>query len=74
MKTILHKHQTPAQRVTNPVWLRAQIQALIQGCDDNVDSDRHWKSQLERVLRGKTYVEDLRDACKTIALKSGRSF
>ena len=81
------KHQTPAQRVANPVWLREQIGKLIQDCDDNikedqkladkerddrrqdiylarVESDRHWKSKLERILRGKTLTEDLRDAVK----------
>lgn len=76
------KNQTPAQRVANPVWLRAQIQRLIKECafhieedqaladkarDDagdryleRVESHRHWKQQLERILRGKTTNEDLR--------------
>jgi hypothetical protein len=34
-----HKHQTPAQRITNPVWLRAQISELIEDCDENIAED-----------------------------------
>ena len=75
------KLQTPAQRVTNPVWLRDQIGKFVQDCDANVTEDQqladkerddrrraiylerveshqHWKHQLERVLRGKTLVEE----------------
>lgn len=77
------KHQTPAQRVANPVWLRDQIGKLVRDCDNNIAEDqrladhsrdtsrdrylarvegcRHWKHQLERILRGKTVNEDLRD-------------
>lgn len=77
------KYQTPAQRVANPVWLRAQIRKLIKECDfhieedqaladkarddagdrylERVESHRHWKKHLARILRGKTASEDLRD-------------
>lgn len=78
------KHQTSAQRVANPVWLRAQIQTVIEECDSNiewdqeladeerdnakrsrylerVESHRHWKRQLERILRGRTSAEEIRD-------------
>lgn len=81
------KHQTPAQRVANPVWLRDQIRKLVKDCDDNIDEDqtlvdkerddrrrdmyfarveshRHWKRQLERILCGKTFAEELRDSTK----------
>ena len=34
------KTQTPAQRVTNPVWLRQQIAVLIADCDDNILEDQ----------------------------------
>ena len=73
------KHQTPAQRVANPVWLRDQIRKLVKDCDSNIKEDlaradqtygdlsqgyrasvsstRHWKRQLERILRGKTFME-----------------
>lgn len=73
------KHQTPAQRVANPVWLRDQIKRLITDCVNNITEDqdradrapfhetakflarvechRHWKQQLERVLRGRTVAE-----------------
>jgi heme oxygenase len=79
--SIKQKEQTPAQRVANPVWLREQIQKLIDACTDNiaedqklinnardtsrdryltrVESHRHWKRQLERILRGKTLTEEL---------------
>ena len=83
------KPQTPAQRVTNPVWLRDQISALIESCDDNiaedqeladkarddgkrglylerVDSHKHWKRQLERVLRGKTFMEEVTENLKSV--------
>lgn len=75
------KQQTPAQRLANPVWLRAQIKDLIRSCDAHikedlklasqtvddvsaryrasVESHRHWKRQLERVLRGETLTEKL---------------
>jgi hypothetical protein len=33
------KPQTPAQRVTNPVWLREQIGKLIQDCDASIKAD-----------------------------------
>ena len=33
------KIQTPAQRVTSPVWLRAQIAQLIANCDENIAED-----------------------------------
>ena len=79
------KTQTPAQRVANPVWLRAQIQALVQACDDNIKEDedlahqartdptrdeylaraeaqRHWRRQLRRILRGKTFAEVVDEA------------
>lgn len=78
------KHQTPAQRVTNPVWLRAQIERIVGACDARieeaealadkaygdhrnmylarVESHQHWKQQLERVLRGKTLVEEIAEA------------
>lgn len=68
------KQQTPSQRRTNPVWLRQQIERLVESCDDNIKEDldrarqtcgdtsqayrasasttRHWKKQLERILRG----------------------
>ena len=77
------KHQSSAQRVANPVWLRDQIKRLITDCADNikeaqaradrapsdeianflarVEIHRHWKRQLERVLRGKTNAEAWRD-------------
>ena len=78
------KTQTPAQRVTNPVWLRQQITKLVADCDENiaedheraakerddarraryeasVDCHRHWKRKLERILTGKTSIEDLAD-------------
>ena len=81
------KPQTPAQRVTNPVWLREQISALIESCDDNiaedqvladkerddakrglylerVDSQKHWKRQLERLLCGKTFMEQIIEDAK----------
>lgn len=80
------KRQTSAQRVTNPVWLREQIQQLIKDCGNNIKEDleladqthgdtsqgyrasvsstRHWKSQLERILRGKTFTEELRESVK----------
>ena len=82
------KLQTPAQRVSNPVWLREQISGLIESCDDNiaedqeladkarddnkrglylerVDSHKHWKRQLERVLRGKTFMEEIIENAKS---------
>ena len=78
------KTQTPAQRITNPVWLRQQIATLVTECDENITEDqalaakerddarraryeasvdchRHWKRQLERILVGKTSIEDLAD-------------
>ena len=30
------KFLTPAQRITNPVWLREQIPALIEDCNDSI--------------------------------------
>lgn len=76
------KPQSHAQRVTNPVWLRKQLERLVQECDSwieldqsfvelartaeereqflaRVSSHRHWKRQLERVLHGKTHVDEL---------------
>lgn len=75
------KPQTTAQRLSNPVWLREQIAALVADCESNIRDDmeladqasgdvseryrasvqshRHWKRQLERVLSGKTTAEDL---------------
>lgn len=75
------KAQTIAQRLANPVWLRAQIRELIKSCDANikedqkraratygetsarysagVESHRHWKRQLERVLQGTTASESV---------------
>ena len=76
------KPQSSAQRVANPVWIRSQIQKLIESCanhikDDqalaekerdtvrraryeaSVDCARHYKRQLERILVGKTFPEDL---------------
>lgn len=76
------KHQTPAQRVTNPVWLRSEISALIKDCDEDINEDQkladkerdnrrlgmylarieshqHWKRQLERILHGKTFFEEM---------------
>ena len=82
------KPQTPAQRVTNPVWLREQIGALIERCNDDiaedqaladkerddtkrgrhlerVDSHKHWKRQLERILGGKTFMEEIIEDAKS---------
>jgi hypothetical protein len=36
---VSEKPQTPFQRVTNPVWLRDQIQQLIKYCDEAVEED-----------------------------------
>ena len=33
------KPQTSAQRLANPVWLRAQVKALIQLCEQNIAED-----------------------------------
>lgn len=83
-----HKHQTPAQRVTNPVWLREQISDLIESSEENiaedqeladkerddakrgrylerVESHQHWKRQLERILRGKTFMEEITEDLKS---------
>lgn len=88
------KRQTPAQRVTNPVWLREQISNLIEGCEENstedqeladkahdstkrdmylerVASHQHWKRQLERILTGKAFTEELRDAVKPVKWSLG---
>lgn len=87
------KKETPAQRTSNPVWLREQIQGLIEDCDDNIkedselaeqarDDDRtkylarvesaeHWKRSLERILRGKTFVEDLAEGLRRGARRRG---
>ena len=82
------KIQTPSQRVTNPVWLRAQIGKLIESCAENitedqrladqerdetrrerylarVEGDRHWKWELERILRGKTFAEEFSASVKS---------
>lgn len=32
--------QTPAQRITNPVWLRGELQELIKSCDVAIEKDR----------------------------------
>lgn len=87
------KPQSHAQRVTNPVWLRKQLEQLVKECDSaieqeqsfvelartaeesaqfsaRVSSHRHWKRQLERVLRGKTSAEDL--TCDTVTC--GRNY
>ena len=37
-----------------------------------VESHRHWRMRLERILRGKTFTEDLRDATKPINASRGR--
>ena len=50
----------------------AEDQALADNARDDerdkylarVESHRHWKSNLERILRGKTFTEDLREAVK----------
>ena len=78
------KNQTPAQRITNPVWLRQQITKLVAACEENLTEDQalankerddvrrarylasvdcyqHCKQQLERILTGKTALEDLAD-------------
>ncbi len=34
------KNQTPAQRVANPVWLRAQLQELVKVCDEDIQEDQ----------------------------------
>ena len=34
------KLQTPAQRVTNPVWLRQQITKLVADCEENITEDQ----------------------------------
>lgn len=34
------KHQTPSQRIANPVWLRGQIAELIDDCDENIAEDQ----------------------------------
>lgn len=34
------KPQSPAQRVANPVWLRAQIQEVIDECNSNIEEDQ----------------------------------
>ena len=88
VETMKHKHQTPAQRVTNPVWLREQIGTLIESCAENsaedqeladnehddakrgrylerVESHQHWKRQLERILRGKTFMEEITEDLKS---------
>ena len=82
------KHQTPAQRVANPVWLRDQIGKLVQDSNKNitkdqqladnerddakrgrylerVESHQHWKRQLERILRGKTFMEEVAENLKS---------
>jgi hypothetical protein len=80
---VKEKRQTIAQRLSNPVWLRAQLRELIQSCDEHITEDwklaqqtsgdvsarylasvqshRYWKRQLERVLRGNTFAEDLEE-------------
>lgn len=88
------KHQTPSQRITNAMWLRSQITALVTSCDENIAEDQeladkardsakrdmyqervashqHWKRQLERILTGKTFTEDLRDAVKPMKWSLG---
>ena len=78
------KNQTPAQRITNPVWIRQQITKLVAACEENITEDQelankapddvrrarylasvdcyqHCKQQLERILTGKTALEDLAD-------------
>lgn len=34
------KNQTPAQRVTNPVWLRQQIAELVVDCEETIAEDQ----------------------------------
>lgn len=34
------KNQTPAQRVTNPVWLRQQIAELVTDCEDTIAEEQ----------------------------------
>jgi hypothetical protein len=34
------KNQTPAQRITNPVWLRQQIAQLVADCKENITEDQ----------------------------------
>jgi hypothetical protein len=40
------KPQTPAQRITNPVWLREQIQELIRDCESNIKEDEDLADQV----------------------------
>ena len=86
------KPQTPAQRVANPVWLRAQIERIVGACDASIEEaqaladkaygdhrnmylarveiHQHWKQQLERVLRGKTLVEEIAKDLKQAGIHS----
>jgi hypothetical protein len=91
---VKEKQQTPAQRLANPVWLRAQIKDLIHNCDMHIKEDlklaaqtyddvsaqyrasvvshRHWKRQLERVLRGETLTEKLIQSWEKLTSKEGQ--
>jgi len=61
-----------AQLITSCEENIADDQALAdQARDDNrvaylarVESHAHWKRQLERILRGKTFTEELRESVK----------
>lgn len=51
------KSQTPAQRVTNPVWLRAQIRSLIKSCEENIAEDRALADKERDDVKRKRYLE-----------------
>jgi hypothetical protein len=38
--TVKEKPQTQAQRVSNAVWLREQLQGLINNCDEDIQEDQ----------------------------------
>jgi hypothetical protein len=42
---VKEKHQSPAQRLANPVWLRDQINKLVRHCDENIEEDQKLASQ-----------------------------
>jgi hypothetical protein len=55
------KHQTPAQRVTNPVWLRRQLGELVRGCATNIERNQKLADTAASTDRRKVHLDRIKD-------------
>ena len=50
------KNQTPAQRITNPVWLRQQITKLVADCEESITEDQALADKARDDVRRSRYA------------------